>query len=157
MIRPMTTSKTRSFFAGYRFPAEIIAHVVWLYFRFPLSLRMVDEMLAARGIVISHETVRQWALKFGRLFARALRRRQPKAGDDMEANKGHATTCLIHHMRDNRGIDVSETTRLVTAQMIWRCCQSSTTPSLWPMRVTTSSLARMRSSAITARIPFNVI
>ena len=78
---PMTTSKQASPFAGYRFPAEIIAHVVWLYFRFPLSLRMVDEMLAARGIVISHETVRQWALKFGRLFARALRRRQPKAGD----------------------------------------------------------------------------
>jgi putative transposase len=81
MIRAMTTSKQASLFAGYRFPAEIIAHVVWLYFRFPLSLRMVDEMLAARGIVISHETVRQWALKFGRLFAKALRRRQPKAGD----------------------------------------------------------------------------
>ena len=77
----MTTSKQASLFAGYRFPAEIITHVVWLYFRFPLSLRMVDEMLAACGIVISHETVRQWALKFGRLFARALRRRQPKAGD----------------------------------------------------------------------------
>ena len=77
----MTASKQASLFAGYRFPAEIIAHVVWLYFRFPLSLRMVDEMLAARGIVISHETVRQWALKFGRLFAKALRRRQPKAGD----------------------------------------------------------------------------
>ena len=77
----MTTSKQTSLFAGYRFPAEIIAHVVWLYFRFPLSLRMVDEMLAARGIVISHETVRQWALKFGRLFAAALRRRQPQAGD----------------------------------------------------------------------------
>jgi putative transposase len=52
---------------------EIIAHVVWLDFRFPLSLRMVDEMLAARGSVISHETVRQWALKFGRMFAAALR------------------------------------------------------------------------------------
>lgn len=77
----MTTSKPASPFAGYRFPAEIITHVVWLYFRFPLSLRMVDEILAARGIVISHETVRQWARKFGRLFARSLRRRQPKAGD----------------------------------------------------------------------------
>jgi len=46
--------------AGYRFPAEVISHAVWLYFRFPLSLRMVDEMLAARGIIVSHETVRQW-------------------------------------------------------------------------------------------------
>ena len=54
---------------GYRFPAEIISHAVWLYFRFPLSLRMVDELLAARGIVVSHETVRQWALKFGQGFA----------------------------------------------------------------------------------------
>lgn len=79
----MTTSKPASPFAGYRFPAEIITHVVWLYFRFPLSLRMVDEILAARGIVISHETVRQWARKFGRLFARSLRRRQPKAGDQV--------------------------------------------------------------------------
>jgi len=52
-------------FAGYRFPAEIISLAVWLYFRFPLSLRNVDEILAARGIVVSHETVRQWALKFG--------------------------------------------------------------------------------------------
>jgi putative transposase len=46
-------------YAGYRFPAEVISHVVWLYFRFPLSLCMVEEMLAARGIVVSHETVRQ--------------------------------------------------------------------------------------------------
>jgi len=48
-------------YAGYRFPAEIISHTVWLYFRFPLSLRMVNELLAARGILVSHETVRQWA------------------------------------------------------------------------------------------------
>ena len=46
-------------YAGHRFPPEIISHAVWLYFRFPLSLRMVEEMLAARGIVVSHEAVRQ--------------------------------------------------------------------------------------------------
>lgn len=46
-------------FAGYRFPAEIISYAVWLYFRFPLSLRMVEELLAARGITVSYETVRQ--------------------------------------------------------------------------------------------------
>ena len=68
-------------YAGHRFPAEIISHVVWLYFRFPLSLRMVEEMLAARGIVVSHETVRRWALKFGREFANRIRRRLPRAGD----------------------------------------------------------------------------
>src|SRR5690348_9833039 len=68
-------------YAGHRFPAEIISYVAWLYFRFPLSLRMVEEMLAARGIVISHETVRQWALKFGQAFANRIRRRLPCAGD----------------------------------------------------------------------------
>jgi hypothetical protein len=48
-------------YAGHHFPAEVISQAVWLYFRFPLGLRMVEEMLAARGIVVSHETVRQWA------------------------------------------------------------------------------------------------
>ena len=61
----MTTPSAPSY-AGYRFPAEVISYAVWLYFRFPLSLRMVEEMLAVRGIEVSHETVRQWGLKFGR-------------------------------------------------------------------------------------------
>jgi putative transposase len=68
-------------YARHRFPAEVISHAVWLYFRFPLSLRMVEEMLAARGIAVSHETVRQWALKFGQSFAKQIRRRLPAAGD----------------------------------------------------------------------------
>jgi putative transposase len=68
-------------YARHRFPAEVISHAVWLYFRFPLSLRMVEEMLAARGILISHETIRQWALKFGQGFANQIRRRLPAAGD----------------------------------------------------------------------------
>ena len=59
----------------HRFPAEIIAHAVWLYFRFPLSLRMVEDMLAARGIIVSHQTIRTWAEKFGRRFANQIRRR----------------------------------------------------------------------------------
>jgi hypothetical protein len=59
----------------HRFPAEIIAHAVWLYFRFPLSLRMVEDMLAARGIIVTHQTIRTWAEKFGRHFANEIRRR----------------------------------------------------------------------------------
>lgn len=59
----------------HRFPAEIITHAVWLYFHFPLSLRMVEDMLAARGIIVSHQTVRLWAEKFGRVFANNIRRR----------------------------------------------------------------------------------
>ena len=68
-------------YVGYRFPGEVISHAVWLYLRFPLSLRMVEEMLAARGIDVSHETVRQWARKFGQAFASQIRRRLPCAGD----------------------------------------------------------------------------
>ena len=74
-----TSARTR--YAGYRFPAEIIGHAVWLYFRFPLGLRMVEELLAARGIIVSHETVRQWARKFGQQFANQIRRRLPQVGD----------------------------------------------------------------------------
>src|SRR5438309_8199046 len=71
----------RARYAGYRFPAEIICHAVWLYFRFPLGLRMVEELLAARGIIVTHETVRQWARKFGQHFANRIRRRLPRTGD----------------------------------------------------------------------------
>src|SRR3954467_12316397 len=75
------TTPARPSYAGHRFPAEVISHAVWLYFRFPLSLRHVDEILAARGIDVSHETVRQWGLKFGQAFANQIRRRLPRAGD----------------------------------------------------------------------------
>src|SRR5215211_2543448 len=76
----MTTPAPPSY-VGYRFPAEIISYAVWLYFRFPLSLRHVDEILAARGIVVSHETVRQWGLKFGQAIANQIQRRLPCVGD----------------------------------------------------------------------------
>src|SRR5215217_9428257 len=75
------TPTAKSPYAGYRFPAEIISHAVWLYFRFPLSPRMVDELLAARGIDVSPETVRQWARKFGQSFASQIRRKLPDPGD----------------------------------------------------------------------------
>src|ERR671913_2647543 len=65
----------------HRFPPEIIAHAVWLYFRFPLSLRLVEEMLLERGIVVSYETVQRWALKFGPAFVRRLRRKTPSCRD----------------------------------------------------------------------------
>jgi putative transposase len=77
----MSSPAARSPYAGYRFPAEVISHAVWLYFRFPLALRMVEELLAARGLIVSHETIRQWALKFGQTFANQVRRRVPCAGD----------------------------------------------------------------------------
>jgi len=92
----MTTSAAPSY-AGYRFPAEIISHAVWLYFRIPLSLRMVDELLAARGIVVSHETVRQWALKFGQAFANQIRRRLPAAGNKWQMDEVVLTIAGVKH------------------------------------------------------------
>jgi hypothetical protein len=65
----------------HRFPPEIIAHTVWLYFRFPLSLRLVEEMLLERGVLVSYETVRRWALKFGQAYVRRLKRKRPSRGD----------------------------------------------------------------------------
>src|SRR3954467_15512815 len=85
------TSAAKNPYAGHRYPAEIISHAVWLYFRFPLSLRMVEEMLADRGILVSHETVRQWARKFGQAFANQIRRRLPCAGDKWHLDE----VCLL--------------------------------------------------------------
>ncbi len=68
-------------YAGYRFPPEVIGHAVWLYFRFALSYRDVEELLAERGVVVTYETVRQWCRKFGQTYANALRRRRPRPGD----------------------------------------------------------------------------
>ena len=85
-----TSARTR--YTGYRFPGEIIGHAVWLYFRFPLGLRMVEELLAARGIIVSHETVRQWARKFGQPFANQIRRRLPRVGDKWHLDEGAPRT-----------------------------------------------------------------
>src|SRR5919112_5647157 len=74
MIKPISYKR-------HRFPPQIIAHAVWLYFRFPLSLRLVEEMLLERGIVVSYETVRRWALKFGPDYTRRLRRKSPSRRD----------------------------------------------------------------------------
>jgi putative transposase len=68
-------------YAGHRYPAEIISHAVWLYFRFTLSFRDIEELLAARGIVVTYEAVRQWCLKFGHQYAQEIRRRRPRPGD----------------------------------------------------------------------------
>src|SRR3712207_4556225 len=93
----MSSPATKSPYAGYRFPPEGISQAVWLYFRFPLSLRMVEEMLAARGIIVSHEAVRQWALKFGQEFANQIRRRLPQAGDKWHLDKAAIKIAGVQH------------------------------------------------------------
>ena len=66
---------------GYRFPSEIISHAVWLYHRFALSFRDVEDLLAQRSITVTYETIRQWCLTFGPSYARTLRRRRGRLGD----------------------------------------------------------------------------
>jgi putative transposase len=73
--------ETSTAYKRHRFPAWLIAYAVWLYFRFPLSLRLVEELLLERGILVSYETIRRWAAKFGPAIARAVRRRAPRPGD----------------------------------------------------------------------------
>ena len=74
-------SNDRLSYHGHRFPPEIISHAVWLYHRFGLSLRDVEDLLAERGIIVSHEAIRLWCAKFGPDYARRLRRRQGRLGD----------------------------------------------------------------------------
>jgi putative transposase len=67
-------------YRGFRFPSEIISHTVWLYHRFGLSFREVEELLAERGITVTYESVRQWCQKFGPSYARKLKKRQGRQG-----------------------------------------------------------------------------
>ena len=64
-------------FKRHRFPADVIVHAVWLYFRLTLSFRDVEEMCAQRGIDVSYETIRCWTIKFGPQIARNLKRKRP--------------------------------------------------------------------------------
>ncbi len=68
-------------YRGHRFPAEIIGHAVWLYHRFCLSFRDVEDLLAQRGITVSYEAIRLSCFKFGPEYARTLKRRQGRLGD----------------------------------------------------------------------------
>lgn len=68
-------------YRGHRYPVEVISHCVWLYHRFPLSFREVEELLLQRGVIVSYETIRRWCAKFGQAYANGLRRRQPRPGD----------------------------------------------------------------------------
>ena len=77
----MTKPKQSGTFKGHRFPPEIIAYAVWAYFRFPMSLRDVEDLQATRGVVVSYETVRAWVAKFGSQYAKMIRRNRPAAAD----------------------------------------------------------------------------
>ena len=74
-------------YRGYRFPPEIISYAVWLYLRFSLSLRDVEELLAERGVTVTYETIGQWVRKFDPVFADELRRRGCRPGDKLHLDE----------------------------------------------------------------------
>ena len=76
MINLQLSGRTK----GYRYPIEVIGQAVWLYHRFALSLRDVEELMLARGVVVSYETIRSWCAKFGPDYAARLRRWRPRSG-----------------------------------------------------------------------------
>ncbi len=76
-----TTTAAQSPYKGFRFPAEIISYAVWLYFRFALSYRDVEDLLAERGVLVTYESVRQWCRRFGQAYANQLRQRRARPGD----------------------------------------------------------------------------
>ena len=75
----MTSQPSR--YRGYRFPSDIISHAVWLYYRFSVSFRDVEDLLAERGVTVTYEAIRQWCRKFGLDYARRLRHRRGRQGD----------------------------------------------------------------------------
>jgi putative transposase len=106
-------------YKGHRYPVEVISHCVWLYHRFPLSLREVEELMLERGVTVSYETVRRWCSTFGQQYANALRRRQPRPGDKWHLDEvfikingaqrylwravdqdGHVLDILVQNQRD---------------------------------------------------------
>jgi len=82
----------------HRFPAETISHGVWLYFRFCLSYRDVEELLFARGVIVTYEAIRKWGLKFGQVYAHQLRHRRPRPGD-----KWHLEVCQTQPIKMSWG------------------------------------------------------
>jgi mRNA-degrading endonuclease HigB of HigAB toxin-antitoxin module len=68
-------------YSGYHYPTQIISHTVWLYHRFTLSFRDIEELLAARGIIVGYETVRNWCLKFGAKYCNKIKKNRGKLGD----------------------------------------------------------------------------
>jgi putative transposase len=93
----MMPSASPNPYKRYRFPAEIISHAVWLYYRFSLSHRDVEELLFERGIVVSYEAIRKWCRKFGQDYANKLRRRRPRPGDKWHLDEMVLTINGEHH------------------------------------------------------------
>ena len=79
-------------YSGHRFPPEIISHAVWLYHRFSLSFRDIEDLLAERGIIVSYESIGRWCLKVGPRYQRSLKRRKGQLGDHWYADEVFVTS-----------------------------------------------------------------
>ena len=134
-------------YKGYLYPVEIISHCVWLYFRFPLSFREVEELMIARGVVVSYETIRRWCAKFGQAYANRLRRRRSRPGDKWHLDEVfvgiNGTLCYLWRAVDQHGnvLDVlcsrGETPRRPSgssANCSRACamCRACWSPTSWP-------------------------
>src|SRR5215216_7629421 len=93
----MSTATPAKKYKNHRFPVEIISHAVWLYFRFCLSFRDVEELLAERGRQVTYEAIRKWCRKFGQQYANQLRRRHPRPGDKWQMDEVCLTIKGEHH------------------------------------------------------------
>ena len=93
----MDTLSVATQYKNHRFPVEIISHAVWLYFRFCLSFRDVEELLFERGVVVTYEAIRKWCRKFGQQYANQLRRRRPRPGDKWHMDEVFLTIKGEHH------------------------------------------------------------
>ena len=82
-------------YRGHRFPPEIISHAVWLYHRFPLSFRDIEDLLAERGILVSYEAIRYGCLKFAPVYARKLRKKQGRLGDIWHVDELFIRCCQV--------------------------------------------------------------
>jgi putative transposase len=80
-------NSARSRYRGHRFPPEIIGYAVWVYHRFCLSFRDVEDLLAERGIIVSYEAIRRWCWKFGRDYVRRLKKKQGRLSDTWHLDK----------------------------------------------------------------------
>jgi transposase-like protein len=107
----MNPSST-NLYKTHRFPTEIISHGVWLYYRFCLSTRDVEELLLVRGVIVSYETIRQWCRTFGQEYAHQIRRRYPRPGDTWHLDEVFLTIRGVRHDlwravdQDGHGLDI---------------------------------------------------
>ena len=98
-------NKTNQLYHGYRFPPEIIGHAIWLYHRFCLSFRDIEDLLAERGIVVSYETIRSWCIKFGPTYARKIKKYRGSLGDTWYMDEVYIVTVRGERLYLWRAVD----------------------------------------------------